>query len=146
MPGLLIPWYVPMIPDGAHRRLERVRLEPLAQEVVGGHRHELDEGRLLALGQLLEAPEQAAEREERARVDRGRVGRDDREDRLDEPGHVHHERPVFLVRLGVHLRPAPELADRPAVVVDPPQVVARADRVAVAVLRRGPAHALRDRA
>ena len=73
-----------------------------------------------------------------ARVDRGRVRRDDREDRLDEPGHVDHERPVFLVRLGVHLRPAAELADRPAVVVDAPQVVARADRVAVAVLRRLP--------
>ena len=132
-------------PRRRHRRLERVRLEPLAQEVVGRHRHELDEDRLLALGQLLEAPEQAAEREQRARVDRGRVGRHDREDRLDEPGHVDHERPVFLVRLGVHLRPAPELADRSAVVVDPPQVVARADRVAVAVLRRGPAHALGDR-
>jgi hypothetical protein len=132
-------------PGRGHRGLERVGLEPLAEEVVGRHRHELDEDCLLALGQLLERSQQSREREQRARVERGRVGRDDGQDRLDEPGHVNHEGPVFLVRLGVHLRPAPELANRPAVVVDPPQVVARADRVAVAVLRRRPAHALGDR-
>jgi hypothetical protein len=132
-----------MIPG--HRGLERIRLEPLAQEVVRGHRHELDEHGLLALGQLLERSKQARERQQRTRVDRGRVGRDDREDRLDEPGHVDHERPVFLVCLGIHLRPAPKLADRSTVVVDAPQVVACADRVAVAIHRRGPAHALGDR-
>ena len=42
-------------------------------------------------------------------------------------------------------RPAPELADGASVVVDTPQVVARADRVAVAVLRRLPAHPLGNR-
>ena len=46
-------------PGRRHRRLERVGLEPLVEEVGGAHRHELDEDRLLALGQLLEAPGQA---------------------------------------------------------------------------------------
>ena len=59
MPGLLIPWYVPMIPDADIVAFKRVRLEPLVEEVGGGHRHQLDEDRLLALGELLEAPEEA---------------------------------------------------------------------------------------
>ena len=45
------------------------------------------------------------------------------QDRLDEPGHLDHQLAVFLVGLGVAEAPAAELADRPAVVVDPPQVV-----------------------
>ena len=52
-----------------------------------------------------------------------RVGRDDAEDRLDEPGHLDHELAVLLVGLGIAQAPAAELADRPAVVVDPPEVV-----------------------
>ncbi len=112
-------------PGGRHRRLERVRLEPLVEEVRGAHRHELDEDRLLALGKLLERAREAGERHERPGVEARRVGRDDAQDRLDEPCHLDHELAVLLVRLGIReLRPAAQLADGPAVVVDAPQVVA----------------------
>ena len=91
-------------------------------------------------GSWRERAGEAGERQQRARVDVGRVGRDDAQDRLDEPGHLDHELAVLLVRLGVGLRPATELADRPAVVVDAPQVVAAlgaARASAVALAQRG---------
>ena len=113
-------------PRRGHRGLERVRLEPLLEEVRGRHRHQLDEHRLLALRQLPEAAHQAGERHQRARVVLGRVRGHDPQDRLDEAGHLDHELAVFLVRLGVVLRPAAQLADRAAVVVHAPQVVAAA--------------------
>src|SRR5262245_65074091 len=50
-------------------------------------------------------------------IERARVRRHDREDRLDEPGHVGHQQAVLLVGLGVALGPAPELRDSLAVVV-----------------------------
>ena len=115
-------------PGRRHRGLERVGLEPLVEEVLRGHRHQLDEDGLLALGELPEAAGEARERHQRARVVVGGVGRHDAQDRLDEAGHLHHELAVLLVRLGVVLRPAAELADGPAVVVDPPQVVAAGRR------------------
>ena len=136
MPGRLTPWYVPMIPDARHRRLERVGLEPLVEEVRRAHRHQLDEDRLLALRQRLEAPGQAGQRQQRPRVAARQVGRRDGQDRLDEPGHLDHQLAVFLVRLGVGRRPAAQLADRPAVVVDPPQVVAAAGLRALALVER----------
>ena len=61
-------------PRRRHRRLERVRLEPLVEEVRRAHRHQLDEDRLLALGQLLEAAGEAGQRQQRARVE-ARSGR-----------------------------------------------------------------------
>ena len=83
------------------------------------------------------APGEPRQRQQRARVERGRVRRDDRQDRLDEAGHVDHQLAVFLVRLGVARRPAAQLAHRPAVVVDTPQVVPTALRRAVAGMQRG---------
>ena len=74
MPGGSNALERPDDPRGRHRGLQRIGLEPLVQEVVGRHRHELHEDRLLALGQLLEAPQQARERQQRSGVDRGRVG------------------------------------------------------------------------
>ena len=68
----------------------------------------------------------------------GQVGRGDGQDRLDEAGHLDHELAVFLVRLGVDRRPAPELADRPAVVVDAPQVVAGPARCPAGLRCGGP--------
>ena len=75
-------------------------------------------------GRPLERAGEAGQRGELAGVEAGRIGRHDRQDRLDEAGHLDHQLAVFLVGLGVELRPAAQLADRPAVVVDPPQVVA----------------------
>ena len=75
-------------------------------------------------GSLLEAAGEPGERHHRARVEARDVRRRDGQDRLDEAGHLDHQLAVFLVRLGVVRRPATQLADRPAVVVDPPQVVA----------------------
>ena len=123
-------------PGRGHRRLERVRLEPLVEELRRAHRHELDEDRLLALRQRLEAAGEAGQRHQRPRVDAGQVGRGDGQDRLDEAGHLDHQLAVFLVRLGVARRPAAQLADRPAVVVDPPQVVAAAGLRALALVQR----------
>ena len=110
-------------PGRRHRRDERVGLEPLAEEVGRAHRHELDEHRLLLLGQLLERPQEAGQRGELAGIEPGQVGRHDPQDRLDELGHLDHELAVLLIGLGIVEAPAPELPDRPAVVVDPPQVV-----------------------
>ncbi len=90
------------------------------------HRHQLDEHGLLALRQLREAPRKARQGHQRPRVVVGGVRGHDAQDRLDEPGHLHHELAVFLVGLGVGLGPAAQLADRAAVVVDAPQVVATA--------------------
>ena len=123
-------------PGRGHRRLERVGLEPLVEEVRRAHRHELDEDRLLALRQAAEGPRQADERQQRPRVEVGRVARHDPEDRLDEAGHLDHELAVLLVRLGVVEAPAAELADGPAVVVDPPQVVAATGVCAGALRQR----------
>ena len=124
-------------PAGAHRRLERVRLEPLVEEVRCAHRHQLDEDRLLSLRQPLERPGEAAERHERSWVEAREVRRDDGQDRLDEAGHVDHELAVLLVGLGVVLRPAAQLANRPAVVVDAPQIVAATRLWPVARAQRG---------
>ena len=123
-------------PGRGHRGLERVGLEPLVEEFRGAHRHQLDEDRLLALRELLEAAGEAGQRHQRARVDARQVGRGDGQDRLDEAGHLDHQLAVFLVRLGVARRPAAQLADRPAVVVDPPQVVAAAGLRALALVQR----------
>ena len=87
--------------------------------------------------QLLEPPGEPRQREEWPRIERRRVRRDDRQDRLDEAGHVDHQLAVFLVRLGVAGRPAAQLAHRPAVVVDSPQVVAAALGRALALAQRG---------
>ena len=113
-----------MIPDADIVALSGIRLEPLVQEVLGGHRHQLDEDGLLALGQLREAAGKAGQRHHRPRVVVGGVRRHDPEDRLDEAGHLHHELAVLLVGLGVALAPAAQLPDGAAVVVDAPQVVA----------------------
>src|SRR5207244_6692716 len=56
----------------------------------------------------------------------GQIRRGDPEDRLDEPRHLDHQLAVLLIGLGVGRRPAAELADRPPVVVDPPEIVATA--------------------
>ena len=123
-------------PGRRHRRLERIGLEPLVEELRRAHRHQLDEDRLLALRQLLEAPGQAGQRQHRPRVHARQVGRGDGQDRLDEAGHLDHQLAVFLVGLGVARRPAAQLAYRPAVVVDPPQVVAAPARRAGALVQR----------
>ena len=112
-----------MMPERRHRRDERVGLEPLAQEVGRAHGHELDEHRLLALGQLAGTPAEPGQRQPLARIERGQVGRHDRQDRLDEPGHVDHQLAVLLVGLGIVGRPAAELAHRRPWSFDPPQVV-----------------------
>ena len=62
MPGALDALVRADDPRRGHRGHERVGLEPLAQEVRGAHRHELDEDRLLLLGQLLERAGQAGQR------------------------------------------------------------------------------------
>jgi hypothetical protein len=126
-----------MIPDAGLRGLQRIGLEPLVEEVRGAHRHELDEHGLLALGQLLEARASPASGSSGRGSMRREVGRDDGQDRLDEAGHVDHQLAVFLVRLGVARRPAAQLADRPAVVVDPPQVVAATALAGPSPLRSG---------
>ncbi len=123
-------------PGCGHRGLERLGLEPLVEEVRGAHRHELDEDRLLALGECLEAPRQTRQRQQWPRIEAGQVGRGDGQDRLDEAGHLDHQLAVFLVGLGVDRRPAAQLADRPAVVVDAPQVVATAGRRPLALVQR----------
>ena len=51
-------------------------------------------------------------------------GRGLAEQRLHEARHLRHQQRVLLVRLGVALRVAPDLAHGHAVVVDAPQVVA----------------------
>ena len=111
-------------PRRGHRGLERVGLEPLVEELGCAHRHELHEDRLLALRELLETPRKTRQGHERSRVAAREVGRGDGQDRLDEACHLDHQLAVFLVRLRVARRPAAQLADRPAVVVDAPQVVA----------------------
>src|SRR5439155_727799 len=111
-------------PRCRHGRLERIGLEPLVEEVGRAHRHELDEDRLLAFGQILEGSGEAGQRPQRPRVEARQVRRDDRQDRLDEPSHVDHELAVFLVGLGIRSRPAAKLTDGSAVVVDAPEIVA----------------------
>ena len=107
-----------------HRRLQRIGLEPLVEEVGRAHGHELDERGLVALWEVAEPAGQPDQRHPRPRIEPPRVGRHHGEDRLDEPGHVDHELAVLLVGLGVPARPAAKLAHGSAVVVDPPQVVA----------------------
>ena len=136
MPGLLTPWYVPMIPDALIVALSGSVSNHWSRNSERAHRHELDEDRLLALREPLEAPGEAGQRHQRARIEAGQVGRGDGQDRLDEPGHLDHQLAVFLVRLGVAGRPAAQLADRPAVVVHPPQVVAAAGCRAFALVQR----------
>ena len=104
----------------------------MVEEVGGAHRHQLDEHRLLPLGEPAEAAGQGGQRQHRPRVEIGRVARDDAQDGLDEAGHLDHELAVFLVRLRIAQRPAAQLADRPAVIVDAPQVVAATGRRATA--------------
>ena len=70
---------------GAHRRLQRLGLEPLVEEVGRAHRHQLDERGLHLLRQILERLRERAERQPVPRRDLARVGRRDRQDRLDEP-------------------------------------------------------------
>ena len=69
-------------------------------------------------------------------VERGRVGRGHREDRLDEPAHLDHRLAVLVVGLGVDLRVPRDLAARLVVVVDAPEVVAARHRGERAVQRQ----------
>ena len=104
MPGGSNALERPDDPRGRHRGLQRIGLEPLVQ---GSRNTDIvmscTKTACWRSVSFLEAPQQARERQQRSGVDRGRVGWHDREDRLDEPGHVHHERPVLLVGLDVEL-------------------------------------------
>ena len=127
-PGDLTPWNVPMIPDAAIVALSGS---------VSNHWSRKSEA-LIVMSWTNTACWRSGSRWKRrasapsGSIGRGsrlvEVGRHDAEDRLDEAGHLDHQLAVFLVRLGVRRRPATELADRPAVVVDAPQVVASAAR------------------
>ena len=123
MPGLWTPWYVPMIPDADivamsgsvsnHWRRKSVALIVISWTKTA----------CCFSGSFWKVRRRPVSGVKLAWVAAGQVGRDDAQDRLDEPGHLDHELAVLLVGLGVAQAPAPELADRPAVVVDPPQVV-----------------------
>src|SRR5689334_5306501 len=126
-------------PDDAgrgHRRLQDVRLEPLVEEVHGRHRHQLD----LVVAVVVRQPAESLAHEEEVLqalpVQLGRVGRRHSEDRLDEASHVGHRLAVLVVRLGVDLRVARDLAVSPAVVVDAPEIVAVGHRRERAVERQ----------
>ena len=84
-----------------HRRLERIGLEPLVEEVRGAHRHQLHEHGLMRLREVAELLGEPDERQPLHRANRAGVRRNDREDRLDEARHVDHELAVLLVRLRV---------------------------------------------
>ena len=126
MPGERTPWYVPMIPDALIVALSGSVSNHWSRKSAALIVISWTKTACWRSGSCWNVRSEAAERQQRARVERGQVGRGDREDRLDEAGHLDHELAVFLVGLGVGRRPAAELADRPAVVVDPPEVVAAA--------------------
>ena len=136
MPGLLTPWYVPMIPDAD--------IVALSGSVSNHWSRKSDALIVMSwtktacwrCGSCWKRRASPASGMQRARVEAREVGRRDGQDRLDEAGHLDHELAVFLVRLRVARRPAAQLADRPAVVVDPPQVVAAAGRRALALAQR----------
>ena len=138
MPGELTPWYVPMIPDAVIVALSGS---------VSNHWSRKSAALIVISWTKTACWRSGSAWNARARPASGssgrgsrlrQVGRRDRQDRLDEAGHLDHELAVFLVRLGVGRRPAAQLADRPAVVVDPPEVVAaRASRSGVNVPSSG---------
>ena len=114
-------------PRRRHRRLERVGLEPLVEEVRRAHRHELDEHRLLALRQL---PRTGGRGRRAAAAARGSlsVGSGGTMPRIGLMNRAISTMswPYSSYASASLLRPAAQLADRPAVVVDAPQVVAAA--------------------
>ena len=115
-------------PARRDRRLQRVGLEPLVDEVGGAHRHQLDE-QVQLLG--LEAEEVPAEAHQAGRFASGElagIGRSDREERLDGARHVEERASVVVVGLGVAGGEAGDLAPRAVVVGVPVQAAAAGER------------------
>ena len=123
MPGERTPWNVPMMPDAAivalsgsvsnHWSRKSAALIVISWMNVSRSRR----------GSSAKRRAERRQREPLGGPDAALVGRDDRQDRLDEAGHLRHQEAVLLVCLRIVQRPAPQLAHRAAVVVDAPQVV-----------------------
>ena len=124
-PGVRGDRNVPMIPDADSVARSGSLSNHWRHEIRRAHRQQLDEGRLLRLRQCREAAPEARQRQQPARIAqpaerRCRLA----EQRPHEARHLGHQQRVLLVRLGIALRVAPDLAHGHAVVVDAPQVVA----------------------
>ena len=88
------------------------------------------------MGEPLEAPQQEQEVLRAAQAQPRGVRRRHGEDRLDEARHLDHGHGVLVIGLGVGLGVPGDLAARPAVVRQPPQVVAVQHRGERAVERQ----------
>ena len=119
-----------------HRRLERVGLEPLIQEVGGAHRHQLHVEPLQPQGHCAELAVDRVQLPGRPEVRRERVDRHQSQHGLDEPRHLGHGFVVLVVHGGVAGRVPRDLATRVLVIVGPPQVVAIRHRRERAVERQ----------
>ena len=107
-----------------HRGLEHVGLEPLVEEIDGAHGHELHLVVLVFAVEVFEAAAQEEQLHQVFGIQRRRVGRHHREDRLHEAAHLQHRLAEFVVGFGVELGVARNFAPRHAVIVDAPEVIA----------------------
>ena len=119
MPGDRMPWYVPMIPDADIVALSGSVSNHWSRKSLADIVISWTKTACWRSGSCWKRRARRGDRHQRAGVVLGGVARDDPQDRLDEAGHLHHELAVLLVRLGVALAPAAQLADGPPVVVRP---------------------------
>jgi len=109
---------------GGHGGFENVGLEPLVEEIGGGHGHELDEIVFFFGGEGLEATSEKSEFAQASGIERSGIGRRHRKERFDEAAHLDHFLAEFVVGFGVEAGVADEFAAGFGVVVDAPEMVA----------------------
>ena len=128
MPGEWMPWNVPMIPDADIVALRASVSNHWSRKSAALIVISWTKTACWCCGRAGECPARSRPAARNgARVEARRIGRHDAQDRLDEARHLDHQVAVFLVGLGVELRPAAQLADGLAVVVDAPQLVGPGD-------------------
>ena len=115
-------------PARGHRRLQRVRLEPLVQIVGRAHGPQFEERVELLLVETARVPSQHEQRLQVARPGRERVWRHDAKEGFHGPRELVHERRKVVVRLRVLRGMAVQVAARLVVVGPAPQVVAVRER------------------
>ena len=137
MPGLRMPWYVPMIPDADIVALSGSVSNHWSRKSAALIVMSWTNTACWRSGSCWKRARQAGERAS-AGAGPSRSGRGGTMPRIGLMKRAISTMswPYSSYASASSLRPAPELADRPAVVVDPPQVVAAAGLRALALAQR----------